>query len=213
MQIHQASEDMESRMSTDRSAPASRGRTRSKREEQSWLNSTTLYIVGGVLAVIIAAPIVMNIFGGDDTPAVLEGHVQEMPDEGRDHVAEGTTVEYDSEPPTSGPHYASWAPAGIHREVVADEYLVHNLEHGHIVIYYTPDTSRLSDESVAKITELTEEFDGQWDAVLAVPRPDMDAELTLTAWNHKMELDSFDEELIDAFVEAYRGRGPENPIR
>lgn len=188
-------------------------RSRRNKNDNSWLSGTTLWIVGGILLVIIAAPLAMNVLGGDDTPEVLEGHVVEMPDEGRDHVAEGTTVEYESEPPTSGPHFASWAPAGIHREVVQDEYLVHNLEHGHIVIYYTPDTSRLSDESVAKITELTEEFDGQWDAVLAVPRPDMDVELTLTAWNHKMELDSFDEELIDAFVEAYRGRGPENPIR
>lgn len=198
-------------MSTSNASPPPRRRSRSEREETSWLTGKTLWIVGGILLVIIAAPLAMNVFGGDDTPEVLEGHVEEMPDQGRDHVAEGTTVEYESDPPTSGPHYPSWAPTGIHREVIRDEYLVHNLEHGQVVIFYHP--TEISDDSARKITELTEEFDGQWDAVLAVPRPDMDVELTLTAWTYKMELDSFDEELIDAFVDAYRGRGPENPVR
>jgi hypothetical protein len=194
-------------MSTSRS-PA---QSRSKKEEQSWLSGKALWIVGAVLGVIILAPIVMGLFGGDDTPEVLQGFVEEMPDEGRDHVPEGTQVDYESDPPTSGPHYASWAPPDLYRDVVPDELLVHNLEHGHVVIYYNP--SQISNESATKISELTNEYDGQWDAVLAVPRPEMDNELTLTAWTYKMELEQYDEELIDAFVDAYRGKGPENPVR
>lgn len=188
-----------------------RTQSRSRKEEQSWLSGRTLWVVGAVLVAIILTPVVMGLVSGDDTPEVLEGVVEEMPDEGRDHVADGTEVDYDSEPPTSGPHYASPVAPNIFREVVPDEALVHNLEHGHIVIYYHP--TQLSDESVAKITELHNEYDGAWDAVLAVPRPDMDAELTLTAWTYKLELDEYDEELIDAFVDAYRGKGPENPVR
>jgi hypothetical protein len=188
-----------------------RSRSRSKKEEQSWLTARTLWIVGGVLVLIILAPVVMGLLGGDDTPEVLEGHVEEMPDEGRDHVPDGTQVDYESEPPTSGPHYAQWAPPDLYREVIQDELLVHNLEHGHIVIFYSP--TGISNESASKITELTNEYDGQWDAVLAVPRPEMENELTLTAWTYKLELDEYDEELIDAFVDAYRGRGPENPVR
>ncbi len=189
----------------------SRQRSRSKKEEQSWLNGRTLWAVGGVLALIIAAPLLWGWMSGDDEmPAVLEDVVQEMPDEGRDHVAQGTEVDYDSDPPTSGPHYPSVAPPDLYREVVPDEMLVHNLEHGHVIVYYHPS---LSDESARKISELTSEYDGQWDAVLAVPRPEMEYELTLTAWNVKMELEEFDEELIDAFVDAFRGKGPENPVR
>jgi hypothetical protein len=187
-----------------------RPQTRSRSEEKTWLTSKTLAVVGAVLLILIAAPLVWGFFS-DDTPAALQGRVQEMPDEGRDHVPDGTTVEYESEPPTSGPHYARWAQPDIYREVIPDEMLVHNLEHGHIVIYYHP--TRITDQSAAKITELTRQYDGQWDAVLAVPRPEMDFELVLTAWTFKLELDEFDEELIDAFVDAYRGRGPENPIR
>jgi hypothetical protein len=190
---------------------SNRSHSRSKKEEQSWLTGRTLWIVGGVLGLIILAPLVMGLVRGDDTPEVLAGAVEELPDEGRDHVPDGTEVDYESEPPTSGSHYASWAPPDVYREVVPDELLVHNLEHGHIVIYYDP--SRLTDASATKITELTNEYDGQWDAVLAVPRPDMGNELTVTAWTYKLELDEFDEEMIDAFVDAYRGKGPENPVR
>jgi hypothetical protein len=188
-----------------------RSQSKSNKEERSWLTGRTLWIVGAVLGAIILAPIIMGIFQGDDTPEVLSEVVEEMPDEGQEHVPDGTEVEYDSEPPTSGPHYASWAPPQIYREVVADELLVHNLEHGHIVIFYDP--SLLTDESATRITDLANEYDGQWDAVLAVPRPEMGNELTLTAWTYKMELEEYDEELIDAFVDAYRGRGPENPVR
>ncbi|MEX2425246.1 MAG: DUF3105 domain-containing protein [Thermomicrobiaceae bacterium] len=185
---------------------------RSKSKEQSWLNSRVLWIVGAILGVIILAPIVMGLLdGGDGTPEALAGVVEEFPDDGQDHVEEGTDVDYETDPPTSGPHYPRWAPPDIYRQVVEDELLVHNLEHGHIVIYYSPE--QLSDEAVTKITELTNEYDGDWDAVLAVPRPDMENELTLTAWTYMMELDEYDEELIDEFVDAYRGKGPENPVR
>lgn len=190
----------------------SASRSRSRKDENSWLSGRILWIVGGILALIILAPILIGFFDDNGTPEVLQGHVEEMPDEGRDHVPDGTEVEYESDPPTSGPHYARWANAGIHnQDPPPDELLVHNLEHGHVVIYYHPDL--ISDESVEKITELIDQYDGQWDAVLAVPRPEMDAELTLTAWTYKMELDEYDEELIEAFVDAYRGKGPENPVR
>jgi hypothetical protein len=193
------------------STRTSRQTPRSRKEENSWLTPRVLWIVGAILGLIILASIIAPRIGGDGTPEVLEGVVEETEDQGRDHVADGTEVEYETEPPTSGPHYAQWAPPDIYRQVVEDELLVHNLEHGHIVIFYSPD--QLSDASVSKITELTSEYDGQWDAVLAAPRPEMENELTLTAWTYKMELDEFDEELIDAFVDAYRGRGPENPVR
>jgi hypothetical protein len=182
-----------------------------KKDDKGWLTGRTLWVVGAVLGVIILAPIAMGLLQGDDVPEVLAGVVDEMPDEGRDHVPDGTQVEYESEPPTSGPHYASPAPIDLHRQVIPDEYLVHNLEHGHVVIFYSP--SQITDQSAAKISELTREYDGSWDAVVAVPRPEMGNELTLTAWTYKMELDEYDEALIDAFVDHYRGKGPENPVR
>jgi hypothetical protein len=194
-----------------RSMSAQGRRTRSKKHERNWLTAKTLWIVGAVLAVIILAPVLMGLFDNDDPPEVLQGLVQELPDEGRDHVPDGTEIQYDTDPPTSGPHYARWAQPGLYREDIPAGLLVHNLEHGHIVIYYSP--SLLSNEAAAKLTDLTDRYTGDWEAVLALPRQDSEFELILTAWNHKLELEEYDEELVDAFVDAYRGRGPENPVR
>jgi hypothetical protein len=190
---------------------SSRRRSRSKKHERNWLTGKTLWIVGAVLAVIIATPVVLGFFENDDPPEVLQGHVQEFSEEGRDHVPEGTPLEYETDPPVSGPHYARAASPGLYREEVPTGLLVHSLEHGNIVIYYSP--SLLSDEAAQKLTDLTNEYTGTWDGVIAVPRQDPDFELILTAWTYKLELESYDEELIDAFVDAYRGRGPENPVR
>ena len=53
------------------------------------------------------------------------------------HIQIGEQHEpYNSDPPTSGPHYAQPAQAGFYDEALPDEQLVHNLEHGYIVIWY-----------------------------------------------------------------------------
>ncbi|HEX6989280.1 MAG TPA: DUF3105 domain-containing protein, partial [Bacillota bacterium] len=79
--------------------------------------------------------------------AALEG-VEEFPSEGAQHVAEGTEIEYRTSPPTSGPHYDRPASPQFYEpgQVPAAGHLVHNLEHGHIVIYYDPD--RTSQEAL-----------------------------------------------------------------
>ena len=69
---------------------------------------------------------------------------QTIPDLGRDHVPEGEIVEYNSNPPTSGPHYEEWEKPGIYDRPLIDEKLVHSLEHGYIVISYN--CSTMNDE-------------------------------------------------------------------
>lgn len=56
--------------------------------------------------------------------------------QGRDHVTENTQVDYNSNPPTSGPHSELWEKAGIYDRVLADSRLVHSLEHGYVVVSY-----------------------------------------------------------------------------
>lgn len=61
---------------------------------------------------------------------------QKVEDLGRDHVPDGTLVAYNSNPPTSGPHYDEWARAGVYENPVSDGHLVHSLEHGYIILSY-----------------------------------------------------------------------------
>lgn len=64
------------------------------------------------------------------------GVVQQMPDEGRTHVAEGSAINYKNNPPSSGPHYPSPQNWGIYDKAVPAGYFVHNLEHGGVVVLY-----------------------------------------------------------------------------
>jgi hypothetical protein len=74
-----------------------------------------------------------------------------------EHVKDGTTVEYDSVPAVSGPHYA--APAPFSRkfytpdDVPPIEHLVHNLEHGYALVWYDPETKG---EALQELEDLSE---------------------------------------------------------
>lgn len=127
------------------------------------------------------------------------------------HVPDGKQVQYDSDPPLAGEHWATWAAPGFYQAAQAPEKLVHNLEHGHVVIYY--DQAKLTADQVTALRTLTAKYTGQWDGVVAVPRTDGQSALILTAWEHALRLTQWDQTRLDAFVDAFRGRGPENPVR
>ena len=54
----------------------------------------------------------------------------------RQHVPESASVEYNSVPATSGDHWAQWSECGFFEQELPDERVVHNLEHGNIVVSY-----------------------------------------------------------------------------
>ncbi len=61
---------------------------------------------------------------------------QLLDDLGRTHVPIGTEVKYNSNPPSSGPHYEVWIKAGFYDAPRDDRNLVHSLEHGYVIISY-----------------------------------------------------------------------------
>jgi hypothetical protein len=131
-----------------------------------------------------------------------------FPPQSRDHIAVGAAhPAYNSDPPTGGWHYDTpWKP-GFYDQPVADEYLVHNLEHGYVVISY--DCSKLADceGTKAQIRGLLQRYH-DWKLV-AVPRTNANAAVALTAWGRLEVLDGFDEAKMTAFIDAWRDHGPE----
>src|SRR3989344_8080611 len=63
---------------------------------------------------------------------------QQIADLGREHVGreKWEVFEYNSNPPTSGPHDITWTKAGIYDQPQPEGMLIHSLEHGYIVISY-----------------------------------------------------------------------------
>lgn len=64
---------------------------------------------------------------------------QKMVDLGRKHVPMGEKVDYNSNPPTSGPHYEDWVRSGVYETPKDDGYLIHSLEHGYVIMSYNCD--------------------------------------------------------------------------
>jgi hypothetical protein len=147
---------------------------------------------------------------GDD--ALLQA-VQSFPSEGNDHVSAGTEIQYDTSPPTSGPHYTSTVSAGFYDEPRPAGALVHTLEHGAVIVYYDP--AALDQESRADLEALASEYTGTWQSVVVVPNPAENPEspYVLTAWRQMLRMDGYDGDVVRAFMAEYLGRGPENPVR
>ncbi len=135
----------------------------------------------------------------------------EILDQGRNHIDIGAAhPEYNSNPPTSGPHYEKWESKGVYKEQQPDERFIHNLEHGYIWISYRPGTA-------PEIIKQLENFYGFGKKIVVEPRKENDKTIALAAWNW---LDKFDPESkeklnnnelkrISDFIDTYIGQGPE----
>jgi hypothetical protein len=121
------------------------------------------------------------------------------------HVAPGQEHEpYTSVPATSGSHYAQpLAPArwGAHDSILADEVLLHNLEHGYVNLHYNcPDGCP---ELVQQLTDIADKATDRGGKVLMSPYPDMDTRIALTAWSFLDQFEVFDEDRIGDFVNSH----------
>lgn len=125
------------------------------------------------------------------------------------HVPAGTRVTtYNSDPPTSGPHWPQPQPWGI---VTAadppDELFVHDLEHGGIWISYRPD---IAAGTRARLEDFARAYP---DAVVLSPRPRNDRAIVLASWGRLLRMDVFDEQRMVAFLSANINRSPERLAR
>lgn len=131
--------------------------------------------------------------------------LRDFPEEGDGQTAE--PVSYRSDPPHSGPHHPQ-APKddAYYADPPSDEFLVHALRHGRIVIWFQPD---LSDDVKADLYALFQEDSPH---MILAPRDSMPYEVAATAWTHRLGCDRFVRASFDAlraFRERFRDRGPE----
>lgn len=174
---------------------------------------------------IIAALVVLGAGGfgwlawtqsaGDDFDSLVTrgqatlAQVRAFPNLGRDHVDPGTIVAAGEPFPLSGPHWPEPAAPGFYQEPPPTGMLIHSLEHGHVVVYYDVPGA----QAIEILRRWTERFDEPWSGLVVVPREGLRDDLVVTAWRHRLDLPVFDPAALAAFIDAYRGRGPEHPVR
>jgi hypothetical protein len=128
-----------------------------------------------------------------------------FPAQNRQHIPVGQThPEYNSDPPTGGWHYDQPAQTGIYDKELADEQLIHNLEHGHIWIAYRPD---LDAQTVEKLADIAKSYSSK---IIMTPRAKNNVPVAMVAWEYLLKLENFDENQVLGFIKAHRGKGPES---
>ena len=139
----------------------------------------------------------------------IRSRIQTIASQGTKHLRGGQRYSYRDIYPTSGPHAARGASAGFYDSPQRPEGLVHALEHGNIVIYY----DKPGEEAIKTLREWTALYSGPWDGVIAMPKPGIGMGVVLTAWMKRLSLERFDRAPAAAFIDLFRGRGPEKTVR
>ncbi len=146
------------------------------------------------------------------------GDVEEVEAFDNQHIDVGAPhAEYNSDPPTNGPHYESPADTGFYASPLPPEQVIHNLEHGQIVIWFDPAAPQaLKDDLEA----LVDKAPGA--TVATAYEAIQDYNFYLTAWNKLPNepkesfgtgvlqgCDAVSQEVVDDFRRKYQGRSPE----
>ena len=128
----------------------------------------------------------------------------------RDHITDGTDIEYNAILPTSGNHWPQPSKCGFFEDGLPNERIVHNLEHSNIVISYNfsseSEVERLKDvlkgiglNNTLGVTRFYEQIES--------------GTVAMAAWGILDTMEGIDEERIKKFFETYAGNlGPEGNI-
>lgn len=140
----------------------------------------------------------------------------DLPEEGRQHFSdESRDPGWKTNPPTSGDHYGvpnepasgAWAD-GAYLDTPPLSRVVHALEHGRIVIHYSPDLPEADQLAIKGV------FEADPSGMIMFPNPDQPFAVAATAWRQLMGCPTYEgQATLDAlrnFRDSFRGRGPEN---
>lgn len=180
-------------------------------------------VIAGIVAGVIILAVVIGAYllfrsgrlggppAGAETGSDLAG--VQVPDEGRNHVPEGSAITYRTNPPASGPHYPVPKDWGVYTDPVAPGYWVHNLEHGGVVVLYDCPSGCPSVVDGLRQAYATFPKDKFGEVKLIVTPysglPDH-APIMAVAWDYQKTYSSLDLSQLLAFYNAHVDRGPED---
>jgi len=182
--------------------------------------------------IVIGTVVALVVLGGfwffRESSKPLPGSL--LPDQGRDHVSKASwgKFEYNSNPPTSGPHDAVWIKAGVYDQPQGDGHLVHSLEHGYVVISYRCEaqsakrkaqntgtgSAEMDKDCLDFVNKLKERVEKDSWKLILIPRPNLDTNFALTAWRRidKFKTEEASIERVNNFIDSLRNHGPEQTM-
>ena len=120
--------------------------------------------------------------------------------------------QWNTDPPTSGPHYGQPAVYGIFTEPLQQARVVHNLEHGAVFVQYGKAVSAVD------VGAITRFYGDHEPGTLVAPYPKLGRTIALGAWVRGegrgtgilARCHAFDEKAFAAFFDAFQFRGNED---
>lgn len=196
--------DPQDRQSASVQARRERGRQlREQHARRKRMRQIAVGAIGGTLVVLVVGFLLFTFLDNRRQAAndeeTLSDRVAEFPAT-RNHV-QGDVV-YPQTPPVGGDHDAAWQNCGFYDQPVRNEHAVHSLEHGAVWITYSPD---LDAEQVQTLRDKADQG-----YVLVSPFPGLPAPVVASAWGLQIQLDSADDDGLDAFIREYR-QGDQTP--
>jgi hypothetical protein len=123
----------------------------------------------------------------------------------------GTSPLWNTDPPTSGPHYGIAAIFGLYEEELELARVVHNLEHGGVFILYGDE---VPDDTVEQLRAF---YDDRQTGTIMAPLDRLGDQFALGAWvlegdannGYLAKCKNFDQDAVSSFFGALQYRGPE----
>lgn len=110
-------------------------------------------------------------------------------------------------PPTSGNHFEILSRWGFLGAPLVPENVVHNMEHGGVVLWYKSGDATLAGSVNRLIGEVGKK------CMVGGSYEDMSYEVAATVWGRVLPLEKFDAIQLKGFISKYRGtQGPEAPL-
>ena len=123
------------------------------------------------------------------------------------HLVAGQSADYTVVPPYGEEHSPIPLACGIYSSTPTFEMVVHAMEHGAVIFWYSP--NRLGSEDTAALTEIASQHLNDNDYVIQAPYGGLDAPLMLIAWGVRLPLDGYDEHAIEQFFDEFHDEAPE----
>ena len=190
------------------------------RDTRRWLLIAIVGIGALVVAAVAAGALVTLSGGKTDAAGALKSAgctLKDYPGVSRQHIGNPSArpKSWNSFPPTSGPHYVTPAVYGFYNEPVELARVLHGLEHGGVYILYG---SKAPSDTADRLREI---YDRDPRGLVVAPLPELGKTIALGAWTskhpgsgevgtgHLAKCTAVDKKAFEAFIDTYRGRGPE----
>jgi hypothetical protein len=199
-----------------------KGAAARREAERRRRNRTIAWTAGGVAVVLVLVGLV--VWQGRDRSTKLThpsaaalatatrsagcGEVKQFKEAGRDHISGATQPKnWNSQPPTSGDHLGTPLPPGTYKDPQDERALVHNLEHGYVVVQY----KNLPQQQVDLLTRIADGLSGQ--KFVLAPYDGLPSDgVALTAWRNLQTCNQANLDVVSAFVNGYMVPGGDRSV-